>query len=90
MWLSPSLNFDSLTSDPYRLIELGWKDPSTVFTKKDPHPLRKLRKEEFRCINPVSAVDQLVESALFSEYAEILKDRKYESGSALGIGFTDS
>lgn len=89
MWLGFEVPAHSDCESVFHLLTAGWKDPSTVFIKNEPHPQRKLKKGAYRCINPVSLVDQLVEACLFSEMANILKSRIYESGSALGIGFSD-
>ena len=70
-------------------ILLGLVDPSMVFIKNEPHPKRKVLKGAYRCINPVSLVDQLVEDVLFSESALLLKEGFFDNGSAVGIGFTD-
>lgn len=74
--------FERLTS--------GLMDPSSVFIKDEPHPERKLKTKTFRCICPVSLVDQLVEAVLFACIARKLRNHElYHNGSAVGIGFDD-
>jgi hypothetical protein len=85
----PNFGFESRLEDSYSAVVDGLFDPSTIFVKNEPHPSRKALDGRFRCITPVSLVDQLVESCLFAEYAEILSRNLYASGSAVGIGFTD-
>jgi hypothetical protein len=75
--------------DPFALVNMGLCDASSVFIKDEPHPSRKFETGRFRCINPVSLVDQIVESCLFSEPARLLKDNLFYNGSAVGISFSD-
>lgn len=90
LMLSPDFDFESAMEDPFQALCDGLFDPSTVFVKKEPHPSRKSSVGKYRCITPVSLVDQLVESALFAEYSDLLSDNLFWSGSAVGIGFTDN
>lgn len=87
--LDQSSPFEEFVQHPLGLVLSGMVDPSSVFIKNEPHPPRKLREKRYRCINPVSLVDHLVESVLFSEPAEVLKRDLYVNGSAVGIGFSD-
>jgi hypothetical protein len=89
LWLRDDVEWGRVLGESIMMIELGLMDPSSVFIKKEPHPKRKVVEGRYRCINPVSLVDQLVESALFNEYSEILINNLYTCGSAVGIGFTD-
>lgn len=73
--------------DPFEELQKGMFDPSSVFIKAEPHPDRKIREGKYRCISPVSLVDQIVEKSLFDELSKGLE--LYSSGSAIGIGFTD-
>jgi hypothetical protein len=75
--------------DPMFAILNGFKDPSSIFIKDEPHPRRKVVDGRYRCITPVSLVDQVIESILFTEQSEAMKVNLYESGSAVGIGFSD-
>lgn len=73
------------------LVFAGYIDPSTVFVKAEPHPRRKLKLKKYRCINPISLVDEAVERVLFKESGRVLKEPEniFTNGSGVGIGFTD-
>jgi hypothetical protein len=89
MWLSDSSE-GLFEGSSYSLVASGIVDPSTIFIKDEPHPARKVRDKRYRCITPVSLVDQLVEAVLFGDMAEYLKAALFRSGSAVGIGFSDA
>lgn len=89
MWLDERVPFQEFSRQRLGLVMNGLVDPSSVFVKTEPHPSRKAKDGRYRCINPVSLPDQLVEGVLFSESAENLKKRLYANGSAIGIGFSD-
>jgi hypothetical protein len=92
LWSNPDTPFEILALNPGALVLSGLKDPSSIFIKDEPHPRRKHVEGRFRCITPVSLVDQLCESVWFGESSERLRDeeRIYVNGSSVGIGFTDS
>lgn len=75
--------------EPFDFVRFGLKDPSSVFIKDEPHPRRKVIDKRYRCITPVSLIDQLVESVLFTEMSTVMKTAKFWNGSAIGIGFHD-
>lgn len=77
--------------DPMGYILAGLADPSTVFIKDEPHRAEKVAEGKYRCINPVSITDQIVQHVFFTEKAGIWKSdvNLYVSGSAIGIGFSD-
>jgi hypothetical protein len=89
MWLDPDIPYDEISKDPWDLIITGFFDPSSVFNKNEPHPARKLKEGRFRCIDPVSVVTNLCECAMFSESSSQMKINLFESGSSVGISFTD-
>lgn len=70
-------------------VEMGFVDPSSVFIKKEPHPHRKFKDGKYRSINPVSLVDNLVETVLFKEAGDLLRPDMNYNGSSIGTGFTD-
>lgn len=88
-YLDPEYPFEDLMEDPFVAMIHGCFDASSVFVKNEPHPSRKVNDGRYRCITPVSLVDQLVESCLYSEYSDQLMRHLFKSGSAVGIGFTD-
>ena len=87
MWLTIDETILAEEIDSYWLLENGYMDPSTIFIKDEPHPERKLVDGKYRCITPVSLVDQVVEACLFSEMSTANKESLFASGSAVGIGF---
>jgi hypothetical protein len=89
LWMTSVEDFAVRKDDPYLLVEGGYVDPSSIFIKDEPHPKRKVADGRYRCITPVSLVDQVVEAILFTEMADATKGCLYRSGSAIGIGFTD-
>jgi hypothetical protein len=89
LWMSKSSELDAHLHDPYWLVVNGFIDPSSIFIKNEPHPLRKLKDGRYRCISPVSIVDQMVEKYFFLEMSEDIKEHMYVTGSAIGIGFSD-
>jgi len=89
LWLSDDWDYEDHRDDPMWFILNGIIDPSSVFIKDEPHPLRKLKEGRFRCITPVSLVGQVVEAILTQEMADSTKESLYDCGSAIGIGFTD-
>lgn len=92
LWLTADEETISwVTKDPFLAVKMGFVDPSTIFIKDEPHPHRKVKDGRYRCITPVSIVDQVVEATLFSEMSAKRKEggALFASGSAVGIGFTD-
>jgi hypothetical protein len=89
LWTMPKTSDYALTLTPFELIKFGFTDPTNVFMKKEPHPLRKIHAKLYRCISGVSLVDNLVEAALFTKSSELIRERGVVGGSAIGIGFTD-
>lgn len=88
MWLDPDIPFEEMVDSGLPLIFTGLHSPYAVFIKDEPHPLRKVVLERYRCISPGDLVDLLVETVLFKESAEVLKgEQLFTSGSAVGIGF---
>lgn len=82
--------FEEMLRNPLALLENGITDPSSIFIKTEPHPSRKHEKGNYRPICPGGLVDLLVETVMYYEPGEVLKDDFVENGSAVGIGFTDS
>ncbi len=76
--------------DPTFWLRQGLADPKAPFIKMEPHPTRKAIDGRWRIICAVSLVDQLVERALFSGLQSMVKSVYLKSGSAVGIGFSDS
>jgi hypothetical protein len=87
--LDPTIDLESLVDDPMELLMRGIIDPQQVFTKEEPHPKRKADLGHFRSISGISLIQNLVESVLFHDAAEVLKVDKFTNGSAIGISFTD-
>lgn len=89
LWLDDECQRDIMTMDTWSLVLNAIHDPSSIFVKNEPHPKRKVIEERYRCITPISLVDQIVEGCLFNPCAARLKESLYENGSAVGIGFSD-
>lgn len=80
---------DEVLEDPWLVTYYGLKDPTAVFIKNEPHPRRKLEDGRFRCITPVSLIDQVCEKIDFEEESKLLIAEGPSTGSAIGLGFTD-
>jgi hypothetical protein len=90
MWLNLSdEEFEVMVETPMLFVINGYVDPSSVFIKDEPHPRRKVQDKRYRCITPVSLVDQVCEAYLFDEMAQCLKGDLLHSGSAIGLGATE-
>jgi hypothetical protein len=89
LWTNEVSSRYAMTIRPLERVLLGFVDPANVFVKEDPHPLRKVVKQAYRCISAVSLIDNFVESSLFAKSSKLIREVGKSSGSAVGIGFTD-
>lgn len=76
--------FSHVCATPEDFCSMGFADPSCVSIK---HEVVKTGKNG-RILNSSSIVDELIERLLYTSFMEQFKDHRFETYSAIGIGFT--